>query len=139
MALLRQWIFLLALLGIGVGTTALLVPQPNPTTGQISFAEAQTLSGPVLWIDARSEMLFARGHIPGAHNLSEDNWSEQIAAVLSAWEPGQTIIVYCDSASCLASESVAERLRGPEYGLAPVQVLQGGWAEWSAQGGASSR
>ena len=139
MTLLRQWIFLLALLALGAGVTALLVPQPHPGAKQISFAEAQILSDAVLWIDARSEMLFARGHIPGAHNLSEDNWSEQIAAVLAAWEPGQTIIVYCDSASCLASESVAERLRGPEYGLAPVQVLQGGWAEWGAQGGASSR
>lgn len=139
MALLRQWIFLLTLLVLGVGVTALLVPRPEQGAGQISFAEAQALSGPVLWIDARSEILFARGHIPGAHNLSEDNWSEHITAVLAAWEPGQTIIVYCDSASCLASEAVAERLRGPEYGLAPVRVLQGGWAKWSAQGGASSR
>ena len=83
----------------------------------------------VLWIDARPEADYAQAHIPGALPLNEDNWDEQLPAVLSAWQPGRRVIVYCGSRQCEASREVAGRLRD-ETGLADVLVLKGGWESW---------
>ena len=51
--------------------------------------------GTALWIDARSEEEFARGHVPGAIQFNEDNWDGLLREVLAAWTPERKLIVYC--------------------------------------------
>ncbi|MDR2513285.1 MAG: rhodanese-like domain-containing protein [Puniceicoccales bacterium] len=109
---------------LGAGTTALLVPRPE---GVNILPEAALRLPMPLWIDARGEGDFSRGHVPGALLLNEDNWSQAIVGVLEAWSPGRPIVVYCGSSKCSASHAVARRLRGEEYQLEPVHVLRGGW------------
>ena len=84
-----------------------------------------------LWVDARSKTSFEKDHIPGAVLLNEDQWDELLPGVLTAWWPGQSIVVYCDDKLCDSSNAVAKRLR--ETGLGPVFVLKGGWEAWKAE------
>ena len=84
-----------------------------------------------LCVDARSKTSFEKDHIPGAVLLNEDQWDELLPGVLTAWWPGQSIVVYCDDKLCDSSNAVAKRLR--ETGLGPVFVLKGGWEAWKAE------
>jgi rhodanese-related sulfurtransferase len=86
----------------------------------------------VLWVDARSDEQFARGHVPGAVQLNEDRWDELLRGMLAAWSPERKVVVYCSRKTCNASHEVAERLR-KEAGLTNVYVLSGGWEEWEAE------
>ena len=95
----------------------------------VSVAQAKEWGNAVLWIDARPGEEFARGHIPGAILLNEDEWNELLPALLTAWSPERKLVVYCSRQSCNASHAVAERLRN-EAELKNVFVLDGGWEEW---------
>jgi rhodanese-related sulfurtransferase len=81
----------------------------------------------ILWVDARTADAFASGHPPGAVHLGEDDWEGGFETLMFTWMPGQTLIVYCDEATCHASEAVAQRLRR-ELGIEEVFFLEGGWA-----------
>ena len=109
---------------------ALLAPLRE---GEITVVAAMRSPEDYLWIDARSVVSYANGHIPAAICLNEDAWDEQFPNVLQAWTTSKPAIVYCDSRVCDASETVAKRLR--ELKIAPVFVLKGGWEAWlDAQG-----
>jgi rhodanese-related sulfurtransferase len=95
--------------------------------GGLVLSEAVSLE-PALWVDARPEDAFMDGHYPGALNINEDNWGEGISSLLEAWDPGESVIVYCDGQSCSASREMAERIRS-ELGLEPVFWLKGGYEE----------
>ncbi|MBE2180962.1 MAG: rhodanese-like domain-containing protein [Chthoniobacterales bacterium] len=99
--------------------------------GEIRLKDAAASRSPVLWIDARPQSEFDRGHVPGAMLLNEDHWDDLLPAVLEAWMPGRPLVVYCGSEGCRASHQVAERLR-VEAGLPDVHVLKGGWEAWLA-------
>jgi rhodanese-related sulfurtransferase len=103
--------------------------QPPIDAGLVSVAQAKGWDDTALWIDARPEEEFARGHVPGAMLLNEDEWSALLPALLTAWSPERKLVVYCSRQSCNASHAVAERLRN-ETGLKNVYVLEGGWEEW---------
>lgn len=103
--------------------------QPPVDSGLVTVTQAKDWGDTVLWVDARPEEDFARGHIPGAMLLNEDDWDAQLRTFLTAWSPERKMIVYCSQQSCNASHAVAERLRN-EAGLKNVYVLDGGWEEW---------
>ena len=100
-----------------------------PDPFEVSLAQEKSWGAAVLWVDARPEEEFEKGHIPGALSLNEDDWNGLLPAVLAAWSPERKVVVYCSRKSCNASHSVAERLRN-EAGLKDVYVLPGGWEEW---------
>lgn len=102
---------------------------PPVDSGLISVAQAKSWGDTVLWVDARPEEDFARGHVPGAVVLNEDEWDGQLRTLLTAWSPERKLVVYCSAQSCNASHAVAERLRH-EVGLKNVYVLEGGWEGW---------
>ncbi len=101
-------------------------------SGQISLAQAEAWGSAVLWLDARPDAQFERGHIDGAMQLNEDRWDDLLRQTLSAWSPERKLVVYCSRQTCNASHEVAERLR-QEAGLTNVYVLEGGWEEWEKQ------
>jgi rhodanese-related sulfurtransferase len=100
--------------------------------GEIELADVPVARPAVLWLDARSQEDYAKGHIPEALLLNEDDWDHLLPEVLSAWRPGQWIVVYCSSQKCQASQGVAKRLRS-EVGMRDVHVLKGGWETWQAR------
>ena len=95
----------------------------------VSVVQAKEWGDAALWIDARPEEEFARGHVPGAILLNEDEWNSLLPALLTAWSPERKLVVYCSRQNCNASHVVAERLRN-EAELKNVFVLDGGWEEW---------
>jgi rhodanese-related sulfurtransferase len=130
MCLFHQWFLLVGVALAGACATAVFVPRAERAgVAELTLASVRARAD-VLWIDARSEEAFLRGHVAGAILLNEDNWSQAIAEMLAQWQLGQTVIVYCGSRECRASHAVAERLRGKEYGLENVFVLKGGWDEY---------
>lgn len=106
--------------------------QPPADSALVDVTTAQSWGDRVLWLDARPEEQFTQRHIPGAMQLNEDHWDDQLRMMLTAWSPERKVIVYCSRKTCNASHEVAERLR-KEAGLANVFVLEGGWEEWEKQ------
>ena len=80
-----------------------------------------------LFIDARDDAAFARGHHPDALSLNPQNWTNQIAKLYDRWEPGMTVIVYARPRTEMARE-IAHRLRA-EAQLTPTLVWPGVWEE----------
>lgn len=101
-------------------------PQPE---GEIMLAAVMRLTTPPLWIDARAEEEYQSQHIPEALLLNLENWSQNMPVILEKWEPGRTVVVYCNSPGQQSSREVAERLR--DFKLGPVFVLHGGWETWT--------
>jgi rhodanese-related sulfurtransferase len=96
---------------------------------EITVSQARSLTGAVMWLDARPDEEFAAGHIPSAKPLNAEHWDNLLPEVLNAWTPDQTLIVYCSKQTCGASHEIARRLR-EEANLKNVFVLEGGWEAW---------
>lgn len=82
--------------------------------------------GDVLWVDARTEEEFEKGHFRDAILLNEEDWELGFVALLDRWGPDQSIVVYCSSEACLRSHHVAARLRR-ELGWDQIFALGDGW------------
>ena len=91
---------------------------------EITLANALRLDG-ALWVDARNEVEYVSGHVPGSILLNEEQWSRRIEAFVMRWN-GQPVVVYCGGAECNASRAVARRLRA-DVGVPEIHVLRGGW------------
>lgn len=91
----------------------------------LSLPEALQMEG-AIWVDARSPEAFTAGHYPGALPFNPGDWDEGLGALLERWNPGQTVIVYCDGAGCASSRELARRFR-EEVGMEPVYWLIDGW------------
>ena len=119
------------LLGVSLGLSAgsyLVRPEALPWGASVYEMELETaraLEG-VLWVDARTGEEFERGSLPGSVGLSLEAWEEGFVGLLEVWAPGQPVVVFCGSASCLRSVEVAERLRG-ELGVEEIYSLVDGW------------
>lgn len=132
---LRDTVVLLVLAALPAALAAWLHPGlrngPTPPLGEheITLATAQAWADNVLWVDARGDEAFARGHIPGAISLEPSVREERMGELLERWTPETRIVVYCDSRSCDLSRTLAEELRS-ELGLDEVYYLRGGWEAW---------
>ena len=82
----------------------------------------------VLWIDARSADQFALNHMPGALNLSEQQFDDQLVQHLDVLQTNmKPVVVYCSGQKCEASRKVMERLK--EMGFVKnAFVFKGGWS-----------
>jgi rhodanese-related sulfurtransferase len=102
---------------------------PIPPSELVSVGQARTWGENVIWVDARPDAEFARGHVPGALSLNEDRWNELLPEFVAAWSPGKKVVVYCSAESCDLAREAAERLR-KEAQIPDVFVLEGGWEAW---------
>jgi rhodanese-related sulfurtransferase len=102
---------------------------PVPASEMVTVDQARAWGGNVIWVDARPDTEFRRGHVPGAVPLNEDRWNDLAAPFLAMWTPDKKVVVYCSAQSCNAAREVAKRLRD-EAQLKNVFVLQGGWEAW---------
>jgi rhodanese-related sulfurtransferase len=112
------------------------------TAAPLSIATAATVSlidfrasvenESALILDARPAVFFERGHVPGALNLSRDDFAHdyrRLAPTLIG-AADKPIIVYCSGGACHDSKLVANALLS--LGSNDVSVYPGGWDEWSA-------
>jgi rhodanese-related sulfurtransferase len=99
---------------------------PVPASELVKVETAKEWGAQALWIDARPDDQFTRGHYPNALPLNEDHWDTQLPNVLTAWSEEKKIVVYCSTQSCGTSRQIADRLR-KQANLKNVFVLEGGW------------
>jgi len=96
-------------------------------------------SGSAVIIDARAEPFYNDGHVPGALNLSREDFArdyQRLSSVL-ARDRGKQIVVYCSGQACHDSRMVASALLS--LGFRRVEVFTGGFEAWSRAGMPVSR
>ena len=81
-------------------------------------------------VDALSPMSYAVSHLPGAISMPPGEVDERAPRRIP--DRGSEVIVYCSSATCDASLTVANRLL--ELGYRNVRHYAGGKSEWAAAG-----
>lgn len=135
--LLRQSFLLIALAFLPAAGQALYYRDTIPWRSRIAesdLVEAEVARGwgdATIWIDARPDAEFERGHVPGAISLNEDRWSESLSQFLNErWSPEKKLVIYCSSQSCNLADDVARRLREEAKLPNEIRVLRGGWEEW---------
>lgn len=98
--------------------------------GEIALEHLLQWEDAYLLVDAREAEAYMSAHMPSAINLNAGEFDAQILNLLDVWSPDQSVIVYCDSRQCDASEEIADRLR-EEFQMKRVFVLKGGWESWT--------
>jgi rhodanese-related sulfurtransferase len=85
-----------------------------------------------LILDARPSLIYAQGHVPGALNLSRQDFARDYRRLTPTLKPAleKPIIVYCSGGDCHDSRMVANALL--TLGYSNVSVFTGGWDAWSA-------
>lgn len=132
---LRECVLILVLAAVPALLSLWLHPKrpvlawTQPGATEVEWAQVTKWTQPILWVDARTAESFNHQHIPGAILLNEASWEQQLPGFLAAWRPGTRIIIYCDTQSCDASQSLAQRI-DRELHLPDIYVLKGGWASW---------
>lgn len=114
-----------------------LVAEAAPE-GEISIQdvlERQKKDG-VIWLDARQESEYRKGHIPGALLLNEYDYENQLMAsfekITSAADT-IPVVIYCDGQKCAASHAIRQRLEESKaLGDRELLVLHGGFPAWLA-------
>jgi len=87
-----------------------------------------------LILDARSAPFYAQGHVPGALNLSRDEFANDYRRLRSTLDESKDrqIVVYCSGGDCHDSRMVASALLS--LGFSRVQVFTDGWSGWTQAG-----
>jgi rhodanese-related sulfurtransferase len=87
----------------------------------------------ILFVDTRSAAEFAAGHVPGALRLDFTDLRRQLTpALLERLQRADTVILYGATDEADIEQLLAQQLR--RHGLAPPQVLVGGFPAWAAAG-----
>jgi len=106
-------------------------PQTIPEgVGTISLEQAlawQSTPG-VVFVDARGENSYVKGHIPGALRLGQRSFEQDYPQVETQLRGSNKIVIYCTSRQCDDSVIVANKLTA--LGYRNLFLFEGGWAEW---------
>ena len=86
-------------------------------------------SGPVALFDVRGDVVYERGHIPGAMTAPLGSLGFRVARVMN---PDSFVAVYSEGGDCPLAHEAAERLEGLK--LSNVHVYEDGIDGWSAAG-----
>jgi rhodanese-related sulfurtransferase len=84
-----------------------------------------------LVFDARPSVYYSEGHVPGALNLSRNDFAKdytRLRPVLDK-DKNRPIIVYCSGGDCHDSRLVASALLA--LGFSNVKIFTGGWTSWT--------
>lgn len=108
-------------------------PHP-PGIGEIVTADLLEgfASGKFFIIDARSDMEFSMGHVPGALNIPSGLEGEGFAVKAAQVSRDLPIVIYCDGLACGKSLTVAKKLL--ELGFRNVSVYTEGIDGWLGAG-----
>lgn len=100
----------------------------------ISLEEAKALCSDkeAVFLDARSEEEYGRGHIRCAQNIPWQAFERHIDRVFSLIPDDVWIVTYCDGETCPMGEDLALEL--VFMGYKNVKVLLNGWTRWKEAG-----
>lgn len=103
------------------------LPQPVLLAGVRELVAAGALP-----VDARDDMLYADGHLPGAVSLPIGEVEAQLVAFRARVAADRTLVIYCNGYGCPDSFDLGLRLL--QEGYHDVRVFEGGFPEWRDAG-----
>ena len=95
------------------------------------FHDPRFQQGRIVFIDARDELHYQEGHIPGAGEFDPYRPEKYFPAALPACRVAEQIVVYCHGGDCDDSESAALTLRDVGIPLPKLFIYGGGISEWT--------
>ncbi len=98
------------------------------------FGDPRTQEGRIIFVDARNDHEYQKGHIPGALQFDHFRFADYLAPVLTACQTAEQIIVYCSGGKCTDSEYASLMLR--DQGNVPgskIFIYTGGITDWTAK------
>ena len=99
----------------------------QPQIREISIDVAERLfSDSVLFIDARAEENYLKGHVPNA--ICNDNFDSLVYQLEDLIIHSNGFVVYCSDDDCGSSEDLAYELQG--QGFTNIYLFKGGWKQW---------
>jgi len=90
--------------------------------------------GRVPVLDARPEIFYRLGHVPGALSLPRDDFEAGFSNLPDPVkaDKGAPVVVYCSNRSCRDSHLVASALE--KLGFSRVVIFVDGWSAWQSAG-----
>ena len=88
----------------------------------------------VVFLDARNEEEFQKGHVPGAWLFDPYYPDKYFAAILPVCQAAEQIVVYCHGGDCDDSLTAASLLLDVGIPGAKIAIYGGGMTEWPATG-----
>ena len=85
-------------------------------------------------LDARPEIFYRFGHVPGALSLPRDEFEKGYTLLKAKLEANKNrpMIIYCSDESCEDSELVHKALAN--LGYTQISIFRGGWDTWTKAG-----
>ena len=83
-------------------------------------------------IDVRPKAAFDQGHLPGAVNYPLHHFDQNLERLMTAFTPSTPLLVYCESATCMESQTFARNLK--MLGFSDVKIFSGGFRLWKEEG-----
>jgi 3-mercaptopyruvate sulfurtransferase SseA len=112
------------------------VQQSSIVIVEIGDVKAVLGKGSHLIVDARPDLFWEIGHIPGAINLPKKQFTEFYPKVerqlQAATLKRQSLIIYCADVHCPDAVALAKELQS--RGFPRIQVFEAGWAAWKEAG-----
>ncbi len=94
------------------------------------FADPRRLAGKIIFVDARNETDYLKGHIPGAWLFDPYQPEKYFPTVVPVCQNAEEILVYCHGGDCDDSLSAATLLKQVGIPFDKLHVYSGGMEEW---------
>jgi rhodanese-related sulfurtransferase len=94
-----------------------------------SDVERMQRASSALFVDARREADFARGHLKNALNIPPDTSTRRCGQLMASIPKEQLIVIYCQSSGCPYTKYVAKTIWANGY--RNLAIFKGGWHEWN--------
>lgn len=98
------------------------------------FHDPRAQQNAILFIDARGEDDYQKGHIPGACEFDPYYPEKYVPTVLPLCEMAERLVVYCTGGDCEDSQAAAVFLRNAGIPGEKLFVYGGGITEWETNG-----
>jgi rhodanese-related sulfurtransferase len=96
------------------------------------YHDARRENDRLVFVDARSEENYQRGHIPGAHQLDPYHPEKHLLEAMTMGKAAEVIVVYCNGGDCEDSELSALLLRNVGIPNQKLFIYTGGIADWTS-------
>jgi rhodanese-related sulfurtransferase len=97
-------------------------------TYDVSQIKSLSAESDIYFIDARYREDYEQGHLPGAINLPVNSTQSSRRLALASIRKDKPVIVYCQSAGCAFSDTIASYLL--REGYKDIRLFPGGWQAW---------
>lgn len=94
------------------------------------FHDSQLEPG-VIFVDARDDLQYRQGHIPGAYQFDPYRPESYFPTVLPVCQAARQIVVYCNGGNCGDSETAALLLKNVGISNRKIFVYAGGITDWT--------